>query len=433
MNILVFSQAAWDNVNAFGNTVSNFFENWSDSTFAHFYTRKQKPDNKVVSYYYNLSVMDVVKNIFKKNDMPRRFENSDIDERFQSLSSELANERKQINLLHQFKFLQEIAYCVTEMVWLRRKWMDESFEKFIDEFKPDVFFAFATSAYILEPLIMFIKKRTGAKVVLFIADDVYNDYARKSILRKRYLTKCISKSILNADKIYGCSKELSEAYGRLFHVDIQPLYKGCILSGNVKKSNNVPLRIVYAGNMFYGRPQILEKIARIIEAINKKDIIVQLEIYTAAVISDNLRKSLERGNSSKIVGKRPYNEIKRILCEADIVLHVESFEKEQIESVRYSFSTKIIDCLQSGSGVLAVGPAGIASIEYLRNIDGVCVVDNLKALPEVLRKLVKNPHKISENAAKIFEYAKKYHNIENVRNSLKEDFRRLVSNENSSD
>lgn len=66
------------------------------------------------------------------------------------------------------------------------------------------------------------------------------------------------------------------------------------------------------------------------------------------------------------MGPRSYDEIKHIMHEADVVLHVESFDEKSIETVKYSFSTKIIDCLQSGSQILGVGPSGIASIEYLK-------------------------------------------------------------------
>ncbi len=46
------------------------------------------------------------------------------------------------------------------------------------------------------------------------------------------------------------------------------------------------------------------------------------------------------------MGPRSYDEIKHIMHEADVVLHVESFDEKSIETVKYSFSTKIIDCLQ---------------------------------------------------------------------------------------
>ena len=67
MNILFFSQAAWDDKNSFGNTVSNIFggDVWNKDNFVSFYTRKQTPDNKFGILYYNLSAVDIIKGLLK--------------------------------------------------------------------------------------------------------------------------------------------------------------------------------------------------------------------------------------------------------------------------------------------------------------------------------------------------------------------------------
>lgn len=80
-----------------------------------------------------------------------------------------------------------------------------------------------------------------------------------------------------------------------------------------------------------------------------------LEIYSTATITEELDKKLNIKDSSRLMGSRPYDEITEILREADIVLHVESFEQKSIDKVRYSLSTKVADCLQSGAFVLGIG------------------------------------------------------------------------------
>lgn len=63
-----------------------------------------------------------------------------------------------------------------------------------------------------------------------------------------------------------------------------------------------------------------------------------------------------------------YEKMKKLMNQSDIVLLVESFNQDNISDVQYSFSTKIIDCLQSGCGVMAIGPQNISAIEYLRTV-----------------------------------------------------------------
>lgn len=51
-----------------------------------------------------------------------------------------------------------------------------------------------------------------------------------------------------------------------------------------------------------------------------------LEIFTGANVTEQMRRKLNRGGSSRIMGARPYDEMKRTMREADVALHVESFE-----------------------------------------------------------------------------------------------------------
>jgi chlorite dismutase len=129
------------------------------------------------------------------------------------------------------------------------------------------------------------------------------------------------------------------------------------------------------------------------------------------------------------MGARPYEEIKVILNEADIVLHVESFEKEQMEAVKYSFSTKIIDCLQSGSVVVGIGPSGIASIEYLRRVPGTIIIDTERTLEERIEEVLNESCNYISNADKTRRFAINNHSIESVRTSLRREFRMIINDE----
>jgi glycosyltransferase involved in cell wall biosynthesis len=206
------------------------------------------------------------------------------------------------------------------------------------------------------------------------------------------------------------------------------LYKGCFFEKHEKKvSISSPIKIVYAGNLFYGRWEILKLLADEIERINTDSVKMFLEIYTTATITHEIDKALNRGPSSCIMGALPYEDIKKVLQKADIVLHVESFEPKQIKSTRLSFSTKIIDCMQSGSCMMAIGPSSVASIQYLSEIEGSIVVDDLNKLREVLKSIINNPNIIIENAEKLNQYARVNHNLEVNRDRLKNDFREICN------
>ena len=425
MNIFVFSEAAWDDKNSFGNTVSNFLcgEAWRKDNFCNFYSRKKIPDNKIVASYYNLSAIDIVKGMLNARIKGRTFKTENIDLEQESMGFAQDKEKKNIDKLHQTK--NEFIYYGHEQVWRSRLWLNRYFKDFIAENAPDILFAFATSPYILWSLIHYLKKHTTCKVVLLVADDVYGNYDHCAFYRRGYLKRELKKCILAADKLYGISEEMSELYEKRFGKPVTTLYKGCDLSADPKQYLNHPLRFVYAGNLLWGRDDTLAQVAEALEKLNKDSQKAILEIYTGTTITEQIRQKLEKGKNSQILGSRSYEEIKQIMHEADVVLHVESFEEQQKDTVRYSFSTKIIDCLQSGSQVLGIGPAGISSIEYLKKVDGAVVIDQQGQVGYVVEELIQK-NKILENAKQTRQYALQKHELNSVQEKLRDEFEKLL-------
>ncbi len=422
MNILVFSVNAWDTTNSFGNTMSNFFDGnaWKNCNFYNIYTRNSLPNNKVCNSYYRMTLIDMLKYNFFKNKIGYSFvltNNNDNEKK-------VKNEQKYIDFIHKYSL--NFIYPIVDMVYRKKKWLNDNFKKYINDANPDIFFSFLTDVAILKPVIEYVKINTNAKVVLFIADDVYGSYNSKSFFRKGKLKKEF-KNILNmADKVYAISYELKKEYSKIFNNNIDVFCKGCLFDYNVKSDLNNPLRFVYAGNLFYGRDKILARIAQTIENNNKMNKQkALLEIYTSATIDKALKDSLNIDNSSIIIGKKSYDDIKKIMHDAEYNLHVESFEKNQIDIVKYSFSTKIIDCLQSGSSILAIGPNNIASIRFIKKVPGACVIDDLDKIENEIIMLINNKKEILKNAETIRKFALENFNIEKNQKRLKEDFLKL--------
>ena len=424
MNILVVGEASWNDKNSFGNTVSNFFcgEEWKSDRFSCFYARKQLPDNKAQVDYYNLSAVDIVKGAFRFQIKGKRFSSDELNRNSDVKSQN--NEQKWIEKIHSGK--NEIIYYCYEGIWRSKIWLNRHFKQFVSEHEPDVLFSFCTGPFLLLPVISYLKKNTNCKVVLFLADDVYGQYDRYSAIRRAYSRKDLEKCIRLSDKLYGISAEMCRLYHDKFKKDVQFLTKGCSLSIPPKDTLNHPIKIVYAGNLLWGRDEVLSKLADVLEKINQNGVKAVLEIYTNSAVTPELTGKLNKGNSSRITGARPYSEIMRIMHDADVSLHVESFEETYMETVRYSFSTKITDCLQSGSQLIAIGPSGIASIEYCKKIPGAVVIDDLNQLDAVITDLINDPAGIDKNRGLNRQFAGEYHDEKVVQSKLRSDFVHLI-------
>ena len=68
----------WDNTNATGNTLSNFFDGevWKNDKFHNIYMRNALPNNSVCKDYYRLTLNDMLKNFFVNEKIGNKFTNN---------------------------------------------------------------------------------------------------------------------------------------------------------------------------------------------------------------------------------------------------------------------------------------------------------------------------------------------------------------------
>lgn len=403
MKVLVITRNAWDDTNAIGNTLSNFFMGIDDIDFASIYFRSASPNNKVCEEYYRVTETEVLKKWFSPKKIGKRF--------FQSPSFKPAvqtatqkNEKAVVQFIRDHNL--NIAYWLSDRVWYSKKWQNKNLSEFIRSFAPDIAVTFVKSSPQYYLTVRYLREKFNIPVLSWIADDEYTGLLKKNARRE------ISnlKYILDESAIVrGCSQKICDYYNSVFGCEATPLYKGCDLSTPVKDSINKPLKIVYAGNLLYGRMDIIHAISEIIESYDPKGQKVSFEIYSNTALTSDEMKCFEKLRCSDYLGCLDYDLIKQKLAAADVVLHVESFENEQILKTKYSFSTKIIDCLQSGSVMLAIGPGEIASIEYIKQIPGACVIDRRSALEAELLKFLEDTSSFSKRAGAIREFACKNH------------------------
>lgn len=416
MRILVLSNASWDNRNSVGNTLSNWFEGWNDADFFCIYSRDAMPDNSCCQSYFSVSSTNLLKNLFT----PWR-----IGYEFNTNKGKIGNPSKSVetSLVRTTSgWKRDVAVWLIDQLYRSKIWLNSRMKSYIKKANPDIVFLFAMDDSYRYYLVKYIKKYTTAKVVMFIPDDIYGAAKSKGISSANRYRKFLGF----ADKIYGASQLMCDEYKNTLHIPIEPLYKGCNIE-EPRTSFNTPIEIVYAGNLLFNRTSTLAKLASTLKEINSTTSLAHLSIYTGTYVTDSVSKMLNIPGASEICGSRPYDEIKQIMKRADIVLHVESFDPKQIEIVKLSFSTKIIDCLQSGATMMVVGPKGIASVEYPRSIEGTIVIDDLTKIQEILTDVISNKEKLPMRSQLINRYACENHPIEVVRNKIQISFRSLLN------
>ncbi len=75
---------------------------------------------------------------------------------------------------------------------------------------------------------------------------------------------------------------------------------------------------------------------------------------------------------------------------------------------------------------MVIGPKGIASVEYPREIPGAIVVDDREKIKETINDIIINKNILLKQAQSINEFAKINHDIEEVHKKLHNDLYKLL-------
>lgn len=421
MRILIITKYAWDDRISSGNTLTNLFSEWPDATFYTIYCRDAFPDNDCCHDYFTVSPINLLKNIFTPWNIGRRFKTDGP----MRANPENTGENTEASITRLSKKHRSLSYFY-DFLYSTRLWMNKKLKRFLKEANPDIVFGFGVSDAFNLSLIKYIKRAQRVPVVSYFVDDHYKSNTRAWDIYNKNRNKRLAELAAISDKRYAISQMMCDAYSTIMHEQFELLTKGCVFC-KVPVKEHSPLRMVYAGNLLFNRDKTLIALVEALSYVNKeKDPKCRLDIYSATPVSKDIRSLLNKEGVSFLHPPKPYSEITSILKDADIVLHVESFDEEQRKVVRYSFSTKITDCLQSGAMVLAIGPGDIASIDYLQRVPGVVVVTDLKELGCVLSTLLQSPQTILKNAKVANAYSKTEMSIEKVRYRLQNEFVSLI-------
>ena len=91
-----------------------------------------------------------------------------------------------------------------------------------------------------------------------------------------------------------------------------------------------------------------------------------------------------------------------------------------------SFSTKIIDCLDSGCAVMAVCDKKQGGFAYLKKEDAAICIETPKKIKWMLERIYSNPSIINDYKKKALECGIRNHKKNDICKELKMDFERIA-------
>ncbi len=419
MKILTLSATPWNTSNSFGNSYSNIFDDIEGIEVANIYCSYGTANGKLVKRSYQMTMSSLIRNMINKKEPSGK-------------EIPVGNGEEQsstVTKMHDFgsKNRFRIFFFIKDMIWKIGRWKTQALKDFIDDFKPDVLFVPIYFSSYLNDILQFIKEYTDVPMLGYISDDCYTlkQFSLSPLywIERLYKRRKVKKSINQCEILYVISEVQKREYEKIFTPSCKILTKCADFSDDRKPAFKEPdevLKMVYAGNISKGRYQILAELAKATERLNENGKIIEFDIYTLSPLKDKQRACLST-DSVHLHPPVSYNEIREIQRNSDILVHVEGFSLKEKLAVHQSFSTKIVDYLETNRCIFAIGDDYCSSIQYFIKNDCGAVATNKAEIGTVLLMLSENRDLLKQYADKSWESGKRNHNKADYHKMLLED------------
>ena len=410
MKLLIISNTSWNDSNSFGSSFSNIFGGNPNYTIANVCCQLGAPNTEVCNRFFQITERGILNSIRGKDSSGKE------------VYVEKNSRKDDSQLLKQAKVLRwQVFFWIRDLIWATGKWRSNELDKFVKDFNPDLIILPIYYSSYINNIGLYLKKLTDKPVVGYISDDCYTLkqfslsplYWIDRLIKRRY----VKKGIDACKVLFTITETQKNEYNTIFGEKCKVLFKGGDFSNfdHRKTEFNTPLKFVYTGNIGSGRWKTLALIG---DALAKTNNGAELIIYSQTLLSDKNIKQLLQSGTVRFMGAIPASEVKAVQRDADVLVHVESFELAERYSARLSFSTKIVDYLEAGRCILAVGWKKTGAIEYLKQHNSAVVITNRKQLNDEIADLINNSTKIVEYGDKAFQLGKQYHQIDEIRQNL---------------
>lgn len=386
MRVLIISHNVISEMNNMGKTLLSYFQDFSPDEVAEFYIQEKEPTNAAVARsYYRVTDRDALKSLFGKRAGRAFLLTDSVPE----TPSEAAGAVEAIRQYGSKK--SSLVFALRNAVWSLARWNTAELRDWLRQFDPEVIFFLGGDYSFMFRIALAIRKLLGVPLVLCMVDDYYfynvNEGSALGRAQHRAYRKVFRRTMDAADCVLTIADSMSEAYRALCGKPCYTLHT----SARRRETHPAPVRnkLAFFGNLVPRRNVPLSELGRAVRSLGVEGI-DGIEVYSAEKNAENLRGMTEE-NGVRFHGVIPAAEVAARTDECMAVIHTEAFDESTRQVVKYSVSTKIADALMNGPCLIAYGPEGIASIDYLKAHNAACCITSPEELEPRLRELLTSP------------------------------------------
>lgn len=382
MRVFVISHTVFSATNNMGKTLLSYFQDFRPEEVAQFYVHSQIPtDGSVCQRYYRMTDFEAVKSALTGKDYGTEFSSEDI-QRGRASGKNHAGFKRMVYRFGERR--TALGYVLRNAAWKRSRWNSEKLWRWVEEFQPDVVFFMAGDYGFLYDIAREIADHLGKPLAVACVDDHYlynrNQHSLLGRLEHCLFLRTVHKTMARASVIFTICPSMAREYEALFQKPCRVLHTAA--PGKSVDASPDGTKISYIGNLSYGRHSQLLDMGRVLRRMGQA-----VDVYSQEE-DPRILKLLTEENGIRFHGPVPAEQVSKIMSGSMAVIHTESFEEWIRQIVRFSVSTKIAESLMAGPCLIAYGPEGTASIDYLKENGAAYVITSPEKLASGLEEIL---------------------------------------------
>lgn len=387
MKVLIISQPVLSQSNNMGKTLAGYFKAFSPKDISQLYLRQGVPTSvDTCENYYCFSDSDALKSILNHKVQGVSYTGKSLVCTNNTKSTLENNDAYKLGSAHKAWML-----FARDAVWKLSTWKNKKLLNWLDHTEADVvFFAPGDGAFIYRVADEIARYLHKSLVMVCMDDFFVNNRTQNEVLgklRQKCFMKVVHKTVKNCDAIFTICDEMNKAYSSLFNKKCFTLHtpadnKEVVLNPNAR-------HVSYIGNLSCGRYRTLLDLGKAISEISDDSLPKYIDVYSGSKENEYI-EPLKNAQGICFHGAIPAEQVPGVMSESMMVIHTESFDPVMMELVHFSVSTKIAESLMYGPCLLAYGPEGIASIDYLKENNAAYVITDQGCLAEKMKEILLN-------------------------------------------
>ena len=289
----------------------------------------------------------------------------------------------------------------------------------IELFRPEVIYAWASDGFWARSIIELVSNLNSPHIIHFM--DNHLDKMPKTNSEKvqfaEFKTK-IFELTSSSRRIFAISDSMARAYSERFDRSVD-VFRGAIDASEWPRPHEASslgscVTIGYVGSIEESQILSLLDLIAVVEGLNETSTYrVELILYLTDSYRESVRQRIDGYQFVAIVDHPRFADLRGVLCELDLLVSLYGFGSDSISYYRYSFATKIVPYMLSGTPILIYGPAEIEPVNYAREGGWSILIEtrSQQLLGAAIQEFIYHPENYQKMVLRAWESAEENHDL----------------------